>query len=166
MAEKKKTIKKPKKEQSSIKFKSLWDHVRHIYEVQDSNYIDSLSTGDLKSFNVYMINRILSMNPDWIDFVNYIQKYTELSDKCYYAVLIHIVPKGRYFIKYIKGSSDKYNEKYLKLVADHYQVSTREAIDYLDIINLYPNGKEEMVRLCTIYGKDKSEISELCEIKQ
>ena len=37
----------------STKSKSLFDHINHIREVKSPNYFDTLSDGDLKSFNKY-----------------------------------------------------------------------------------------------------------------
>ena len=37
---------------------------------------DSFSESDQKTFNTFIINRFLSMNSEWIDFLNDLQVYT------------------------------------------------------------------------------------------
>ena len=49
------------------KKKSLFDHVKHIRQVQDPNYYKELSSEDKKSFNHFMILRALSMDADIVE---------------------------------------------------------------------------------------------------
>ena len=60
---------------SLVKKKSLFDHINQITAVQNPNYWDDISDEDKKSWSNYMVNRFLSMNSDWTDLVNEIQKY-------------------------------------------------------------------------------------------
>ena len=60
---------------SLVKKKSLFDHVNQVTAVQNPNYWEDISDEDKKTWSNYMVNRFLSMKPDWIDLVNEIQKY-------------------------------------------------------------------------------------------
>lgn len=89
------------------KAKGLFDHIRHIREVQDPNYFDTLTDKDLKSWSNYMICRFLSMDSRNIDVINEIQKYSALLEpKYFYLLCIEITPKCRSFSPYIKGKSN------------------------------------------------------------
>ena len=52
---------------SSIKRKSLFDHINQITKIQNPNYWEQISEEDKKTWSNYMVNRFLSMKSDWID---------------------------------------------------------------------------------------------------
>ena len=84
---------------------TLFDFLNEI-TYQKSDW-ESFSEEDKKAWNSFMINRFLSMNPDYIEFVNIIQKYQYLTDKQVYTLYKHLIPKRKIFLKYIKGKKDK-----------------------------------------------------------
>ena len=85
-----------------VKKKSLFDHINQITAVQNPNYWDDISDEDKKSWSNYMVNRFLSMNSDWTDLVNEIQKYP-IEPKDLYKVYTSILPKKKQWLRYIKG---------------------------------------------------------------
>ena len=58
----------------SEKAKTIFDHLSGITDKKTP--WDKLSEVDRKSFSPYMINRWLSMNPNYLDLVNELQQYT------------------------------------------------------------------------------------------
>ena len=99
------------------------------------------------------------MNPHQIPFVNELQKYT-LTPELHYAFFSRVIPKGRQFNKYIKSKKESSYEGWLVgLVTRHYHVSTGEATEYLDIF--YKHNKEELRRLCQMYGKTDKELKKV-----
>ena len=147
------------KDQTQQKVKGLFDHIDAIYTNQKPDYYSSLSDGDKKSYNNYMVNKFLSMNPHQIPFVNELQKYT-LTPELHYAFFSRVIPKGRQFNKYIKSKKESsYEEWLVGLVTRHYQVSRGEATEYLDIF--YKHNKEELRRLCQMYGKTDKELKKV-----
>ena len=58
-----------------MKKKSLFDHIKEITSVQKSDYWEKISEEDKKTWSNYMVHRFLSMNMDWIELVNELQKY-------------------------------------------------------------------------------------------
>ena len=86
----------------TLKAKSLFDHIKQITDVQNPNYWSDISEEDKKSWSNYMVNRFLSMKMDWIDIINEVQKYN-LEPKMVYKLYTNIFPKGRHWLKYIKG---------------------------------------------------------------
>ena len=119
---------------------------------------DSFSESDQKSFNTFIINRFLSMNKDWIEIVNMLQQYTiGMESRDVYTLYINLIPKGKKFLKYIKGKSDKkYNKELIKILCNYFECSKLEVIQYMDLLS-----KEQVKNTLTMYGKNKKEIKTL-----
>jgi hypothetical protein len=115
---------------------SFFDHVKHITQVQDPNYYNNLSEFDQKSFNHFMILKALSMNPYLIDDVATLYRYFDVIPPAqFYQLLIAIIPIDKGFYKWIKGQKkNKFDDRVIDYVAEKFQVSTREAIDYANIL--------------------------------
>ena len=103
-----------KKKTPNNGIKTLFDHLKHIISVQNKKYFDTLTESDIKTFDVYMIQRFLSMNSDWIDLINYIAQYSSgLSKKQFYLLIIELIPKTtKTYYKYIR----KYANRVLVIV--------------------------------------------------
>ena len=119
---------------------------------------DSFSEEDHKSFNTFIINRFLSMNKDWIEIVNMLQQYTiGMESRDVYTLYINLIPKGKKFLKYIKGKSDKkYNKELIKILCNYFECSKLEVIQYMDLLS-----KEQLKNTLVMYGKNKKEIKTL-----
>ena len=141
----------------TVKKKSLFDHVNQVTSVQNPNYWDEISDEDKKSWSNYMINRFLSMKPEWIDFVNEVQKYP-LQPRELYKVYIDILPKKKQWLKYIKGDKKmKYPKWVYEIVSKHLQCSIREASDAVDMFELSAGGQSELTDILMKYGKTEDE---------
>lgn len=134
------------------KAKTLFDHLSGITDKKVK--WEDLSELDRKSFSPYMINRFLSMNPDFIEIVNELQKYTlMLAPREVYKLYLDILPKQKMFFRYIKGSKeDKYNPKLISLTAMHYECSSDKAIEYLDTLTATDDLKVQLRGIITGYG--------------
>jgi len=143
--------------------KSLFDHIKAITQFQDPNYFNKLEEGDLKTWSNYMIHRFLSMNSDWITTIADLQPYTErLKPEQLYLTLIGIIPKGRYYLKYIKGKkTDKYESWLVDLIKEDFQCSNKEAEEYCEILYATREGRENIKYICEKYGIDKKQITKL-----
>ena len=139
------------------KSKSLFDHIKQITDVQNPNYWDEISDGDKKSWSNYMVNRFLSMKPEWITFVNDVQKYP-LQPKELYKVYTDVLPKKRQWLKYIKGDKKmKYPKWVYEIVSKHLQCSIREANDAVEMYELSHGGQAELVDILVKYGISEDE---------
>ena len=142
---------------SKIKKKSLFDHIKQITDVQNPNYWDEISDDDKKSWSNYMVNRFLSMKPEWITFVNDVQKYP-LQPKELYKVYTDILPKKRQWLKYIKGDKKmKYPNWVYEIVAKHLQCSMRESSDAVDMYEISTGGQAELKDILMKYGRTEQE---------
>jgi len=138
-----------------VKKKSLFDHITQITKVQNPNYWEDISKEDKKSWSNYMVNRFLSMKPDWIELVNEVQKY-KLQPKELYKVYTNILPKSKRWLKYTKGKNDMdYPNWLINIVRNHEQISRKEARDYVDILMLTEGGMLELGELCRKWGVDE-----------
>ena len=143
--------------------KSLFDHIKQITNEQDPKYWEKLDEGDKRTWSNYMVFRFLSMNTDWIDLIAAIQPYVQsLPPQILYKTLIDLIPKGRHFLKYVKGSKTNNYEGWLvELIVKEFQCSTKEADEYLDILHATRNGREEIKNLCEKYGIEQKQIKKL-----
>lgn len=146
-----------KKSASTVKAKSIFQHLSGIKEKKDS--WASLSDMDKKSFSPFIINRWLSMNLDLLPLVNILQKYTIgfLSARDVYKVYLDFLPKQKTFDKYIKGSkSSKYSKELLEYLSKWYGVSQREVYDYMELLP-----KEDVMAILMKYGLTDKEAKKL-----
>ena len=145
-----------------MKPKTLFDHIKQITEKKVSkDYWKSLSESEVKAFSPYLVNRYLSMNVNWVDFINSLQKYTigMLKPREIYHVYEGFIPKGKVYLKWIKGkSSKKYNDKLVDYVRQYYEVSSTDAKDYIDILSRDEKGIESLTNIVKTYGVDEKEL--------
>ena len=114
---------------------------------------DSFSESDQKTFSPFLVNRFLSMDVEFIEIVNYFQKYAvgTLEPREVYKWYCDMLPKGKRFNKYIKGKKDKkYDKEMVDIISKHFQVSNQESKEYIDLLD-----KNEIKEIYTIYGVKK-----------
>ncbi len=143
--------------------RTLFNHIQAITSEQDPNYFDKLTEEDEKSWSNFMINRFLSMNPDWVEMVSTILPLTKtLRTKDMYKVYINIIPKGKYYLNYIKGKKEaQYDDFIIELIKKEFLCSERQADDYLDILYSTKEGRENIKWICERYGIEKKQITKL-----
>lgn len=99
---------------------------------------NSWSESDQKRFSPFIVNRWLSMRMEFTELVNALQRYTigQLRPSETYRLYHDFLPASRGFAKYIKGKKDdKYNKELVAQVAEYYQVSKSEAIEYINLMD-------------------------------
>jgi len=143
--------------------KKLFYHINAITSEQDPKYFDKLTEEDLKSWSNFMINRFLSMKPDWVELVATLLPLTQtLQPKEMYKLYISLIPKGKHYLKYIKGKGeDKYEDFLIELMKKDYLCSERQALDYIEVLYASREGREHMKYVCEKYGVDKKQITKL-----
>jgi hypothetical protein len=94
---------------------------------------DSFTDEDKEAFNVFMIHRFVSMDSNYIDVVNMIQRYPNASRKHVYNFYCDVLPKKKTFFRYIKPSN-KWDKEILSKVADYCKISIREAKDCVAVL--------------------------------
>ena len=141
-----------------VKKKSLFDHINQITSTQNPNYWDEISDEDKKSWSNYMVNRFLSMKPEWIDLVNELQKYN-LEPKELYKLYTNVLPKGKQWLKYTKGRNDMNHPEWLiNIVRNNDEYSRKEAIQAIDMLMLTEGGMMELGELGRKLGIEERKI--------
>jgi hypothetical protein len=111
---------------------SIFDWLKEI--TYNKSSWNSFTEEDRESFNPYMIHRFLSMNPDYVDFVNTVQTVPYTNKERVYNIYLYTIPKKDMWLKYIKSTKTKRQEAMLKYIATYYECSLGEAEEYADIL--------------------------------
>lgn len=156
-------MKKTGNESSVKKPTTLFQHLNQITAIQSPNYWETQTAEDRKSWSNFMVLRFLSMEPDYTEIISDLAPAVQtLAPELLYQVLIGILPKRRVYLKYVKGSKDDKYEKWLmEYVIQHFECSSQQATDYLDILYGTEDGRKTIVRLCEMYGVDPDKIKKL-----
>ena len=112
-----------------------------------------------KKFSPFIINRWLSMDNEFLEIVNFFQKYSigTLEPREVYKWYCDMLPKGKRFNKYIKGKKDKkYNTELIDILVTHFECSKLQVKDYLELIH-----KDELIEILGKYGMNEKTIKRL-----
>jgi hypothetical protein len=111
---------------------TIFDWLKEI--TSNKSKWESFTEEEQSSFNPYMMHRLLSMNPEYIEFVNLVQTFPYSDKEKIYNIYLYMIPKKNMFHKYIKSSKKKKQESLLKHIANYYECSLGEAEEYIDIL--------------------------------
>ena len=95
---------------------------------------EEISQESWDKFNSYMIHRYVSMNMDYIDIVNYVQKINPQSKKEIYTIYREMIPKKKVFLKYVKNENKKNYKELAEYIADYLECGLGEADEYIPIL--------------------------------
>jgi hypothetical protein len=113
---------------------SIFNIVKRIQTTKD-NWND-IPAAERETMNNWMCNKVLSMNQDYIEVVNIVQKNTwQMKGEYLYNLYKDIIPKGYVFSKYIKATNKKnYNQEEIDAVQAYFEVSKKDAKEYIDML--------------------------------
>ena len=138
--------------------KTIFDWLNQITQTKASIWDFTEESWD--SWNSYMIHRYLSMDINYIDIVNYVQKINPQNKKQIYSIYREMIPKQKVWLKYVKSKTPKKNTELVDYVAKYFECSLGEADHYFDIL------RETGVRgLLGEMGVDIKEQDKLFKIK-
>ena len=130
-----------------------FDHIKNLHTKK--RHWEDFNDEEKKSFNVFIINKGLSMNPNYLGIVNMVQNFTGLnqilSQKEVFNIYFNLLPSNFRFYKWIKGEKTKKDKEKAEYLAIHFKVSTREAYDYLQILD-----KKSINKILKNYKNDTS----------
>ena len=124
---------------------------------------DEFTEDEQKKFSPFIINRWLSMDKDFIEFVNIFQQYAigTLESREVYKWYCDILPKGKRFNKYIKGKkSKKYDKELIDILVKYFECSKLHIGQYLEFLS-----KKDLEIILTKYGIETKKITRLCKWK-
>ena len=134
--------------------RNVFDWVKEINTKKSP--VDSFSNKDWDQWNSYVVHRVLSMNPDYLDLVNEVQKLPPTDKKQIYSIYREYIPKNNKWSKYVKSTVKQRNKDLIELLKDYYQLSKREVKDYLTLL-----GNKEVTRILSQLGIEDKEIKKL-----
>ena len=116
---------------------NIFDHLKNITITKDP-YLGE------EGWNNWMINRFLSMNQDYIEVVNIVQKNTwQMKGEYLYNLYKDIIPKQYVYLKYIKSNTkQEYSIEEIEAIQQYFEVSKKEAKEY---INMLPKEELEII---------------------
>jgi len=140
---------------------TLFDHISNL----TSNKVswEKLSIEDRKSYSPFMVLRILSMDPDLLEACAELDQHiiSNMSARDSYKLLFDILPKRKFYLKYIKGKKEmKYHPELVNLIVKYFQISTGEAVEYLNIYT-EPDNLSDLKLILKKYGNDDKNIKRL-----
>ncbi len=94
-----------------------------------------LTDAEVKSINVYMLHRYLSMSSEYCVFANEVQAIPNLTPEQVYNIYLSLLPKAKKYFKYTKAASEKIDKDKVSKLSSLLQVSQREANDYLALLS-------------------------------
>lgn len=102
------------------------------------------------------------MDSDYLELVAECQPLTDLlTTKQYYEFYSDLLPKKKFFTKYISNKSEK-DKKYGKVIefmSQKMKVSEKEATEYLDILFELPTGYSQLKEFVKQYGYNDKEVT-------
>jgi len=145
--------------------KSFYDFLKRITSKQyqeNEKFWNSLDDSK-KKYSQYMINRYLSMEPDFITSVNDVQIQqgsAKLKDKYHFLLWSELLPNYKsFFFKYIgKDKSMNWPKQWLEIISKHFEISLTEAHEAMEMYMISQGGKLELYEHLTRYGITEKEI--------
>lgn len=135
---------------------NIFDFIKSIIDTKQS--WDTFHQEHRKQFNPYMVHRFLSMNPKYLDIVNYVQGLNIQDNKKIYEVYCFMIPKSKNtYSPYIKSSTKKtISPEATKQVSEYFECSLKEAEEYISLVD-----KKWLENILTAKGIDEKEIKKL-----
>jgi type I restriction-modification system DNA methylase subunit len=124
-----------------------WDFIKHL--TVNKTPWKSYTEDEKNDFNSYMIHKVLSMDENYIELANIVQKMPPTSKEQIYNVYLNILPKKPLYSKYIKSTTKSYSSELLTQIANYFQCSKKEASEYITILS-----KSDVENILTELGSD------------
>ena len=134
--------------------KNIFDWLKAINTTKPP--VESFTDKDWEVWNSYMVHRFLSMNPNYIDLVNEVQKSLPQNKKEIYSIYKEFIPKNNKWNKYIKSSVKQPNKDLSNHIKDYFECSIKEAKEYITLLDT-----SQISRILTDRGIDKKELKQL-----
>ena len=134
--------------------KNIFDWLKEINFLKSP--VSKFSNKDWDLWNSYMIHRFMSMNPDYIEVVNFVQDFPPTEKKSIYEIYREFIPKNNSWNKYIKSQGKKYNPDLVQIITKYLSCSTKETKEYLDILE-----KSVVISILNNIGHSQKDIKQL-----
>ena len=140
--------------QSKKQIKNIFGWLEEI--TVNKSPLDIISDESWDTWNSYMVHRYVSMNQDYIDIVNLVQKINPQNKKQIYSIYKEMIPKKKMWLKYIKNEAKKDQKELEEYVAKYFDCSLGEAEHYIDILR--GTGVREILNEMGIESKESDKL--------
>tara|TARA_R110002153_G_scaffold145644_1_gene296994 strand:+ start:2187 stop:2627 length:441 start_codon:yes stop_codon:yes gene_type:complete len=117
---------------------------------------DTFSESSWDKWNSYMVHRYVSMNLDYIDIVNYVQKISPQNKKQIYTIYKEMIPKRKLWLKYIKSQNKNNYQELSEYISKYYECSIEESNQYITILEA--SGVEDILSKMGVDEKESKKI--------
>ena len=108
----------------------------------------SFDESDWGTFQPYMIHKFISMNADYIELANYVQKIPHDQKKYIYTAYCNLIPKRKVWLKWI-GKTKSSTSPETEHIARYYECSLKDAAEYMELL-----GKAGVTEILSKMGID------------
>jgi len=122
-----------------------FDFVKSVSHTKKDIMFDEVEE---KSYAPFLVNKALSYHQDAVFFANEMNCRHSLDNRLQYSFFLNTLRKRQRFSKWEKP----YISKKLDVIKDYYQVSTREAMDYMQLLT--DKNLRELKQRMNIGGKN------------
>lgn len=138
---------------------NVFKWIEHI--IKKKTPYTSFTSDEWNKYDIFMVNKILSMNPAYLNIVEYIQGFSNLTKEKHYRMYCETIPQNnRTYSPYIKSKTQKLDKQKLKYISDLFEISPQEANEYVEIM-----GKEWFRDILDQYGLEKKEKTKILKLK-
>ena len=134
---------------------TVFDWVKAIIDTKQS--WNTFTPDQQKIFSSYLLNRFLSMNPKYIEVVNYVQGLNIKDNKRIYEVYCWMIPQSKNtYSPYIKSTNKNTTPEATKYIAEYFECSLNEAEEYISFTD-----KKWLENVLVAKGIDEKELKKL-----
>ena len=134
--------------------KNIFDWLKAINTTKPP--VESFTDKDWEVWNSYMVHRFLSMNPDYLEIVNYVQDFPPQEKRMIYNIYREFIPKNNKWSKYVKSKTKQPNKDLVINIKNYFKCSVKEAKEYINILD-----STDVGRILSSIGLEKKEIKQL-----
>jgi len=105
------------------------------YLTWDKKPWKDLNDIEKESFNSYMINKYISMYPEYVELANLTQTIPYHEKEKIYNIYLNVLPKKNVYLKYIKSSKKDISNELIDKLSFYFDISKREIREYLPLLS-------------------------------
>ena len=140
--------------QSKKQIKNIFGWLEEI--TVNKSPLSSISDESWDTWNSYMVHRYVSMNQDYVDIANLVQKINPQNKKQIYSIYKEMIPKRKMWLKYIKNEVKKEQKELEEYIAKYFDCSLGEAEHYIDILR--GTGVREILNEMGVKSKESDKL--------
>ena len=146
--------------QSKKQIKNIFGWLEEI--TVNKSPLSSISDESWDTWNSYMVHRYVSMNQDYVDIANLVQKINPQNKKQIYSIYKEMIPKRKMWLKYIKNEVKKEQKELEEYIAKYFDCSLGEAEHYIDILR--GTGVREILNEMGVESKESDKLIKIAKL--